>query len=98
MKTIETLPNQTLYDVAVMYYGTCDAVGELIMNNTELVNDPAELAALEIDYIGDSGFYVDVALLAGQSVLIDMQSPNMNRNVVKEITNEITTYETNKNN
>ena len=95
MKTVKTLPNQTIYDIAAMYYGTCEAVGELLMNNTELVNDPTELAALKIDYIGDNGFYVDVALLAGQSVEIDTQSPNMNRNIVKEITNQFTTYGTN---
>jgi len=92
MKTIKTLQNQTLYDVAVMYYGTSEAVGELILNNAELVNDPAALAQLGVDYINNEGFYPDTSLLAGQNIRIDTQSPNMNRNIVKEIYNEITTY------
>ena len=93
MKTIKTLKNQTLYDIATMHYGTCEAVGELLMNNPDLINDPTAMAEQNIDYVNDNGFYPDIALLAGQRVMIDTQSPNMNRNMVKEIYNEITTYD-----
>lgn len=95
MKTITAEANQTIYDIALQYYGTVEAVGELLMNNQELVNDPAALAQLGVDYVTNKGFYVDVPLLVGSLVKVDTQSPNYKTNITKEITKEITTYGTN---
>ncbi|MEG1464809.1 MAG: hypothetical protein RSC11_07925 [Mucinivorans sp.] len=94
MKTITATANQTIYDVALQHYGTTEAVGELLLNNPELVNDPAALSAQGIDYLADRGFYVDVPVLRGSKVNIDPQSPNMKKQITREITKEITTYGT----
>lgn len=94
MKTIRTVPNQTLFDVAVKHCGTCDAVAELLADNPGLRNDPAALAALGIDYVADSGFYLDAALLAGQEIRINTDSRTLRQTVVKELQNkEINTFD-----
>ena len=49
MKTIKTVANQTLLDVAVKYYGTAEAAGQLLALNPDLVNDPEALVSLDID-------------------------------------------------
>lgn len=94
MKTITAAANQTIYDLALQHYGTIEAVGELLINNPELMNDPTALAEQGIDYVADRGFYVDVPLLKGSLVMIDPQSSNMKKTITKEITQEITTYGT----
>lgn len=94
MKTIRTAKNQTLPDVAVKYYGTTEAVGELLALNPDLRNDPAALVALGIDYLADDSFYADVALEAGQSVTIDTDSPVLRQQVVRELQNrEVNTFD-----
>ena len=94
MKTIKTVTNQTLFDVAVKYYGNTEAVGEIMANNPGLRNDPAALAALGIDYMADGGFYLDAALLAGQKVAIDTDSSLLKQATAKEIENrEINTFD-----
>ena len=87
MKTIKTVTNQTLFDVAVKYYGNTEAVGEIMANNPGLRNDPAALAALGIDYMADGGLYLDAALLAGQEVAIDTDSSLLKQTTAKEIEN-----------
>lgn len=99
MKIIKTVPNQTIFDVAAKHYGTCEAVAELLTANPGLRNDPAALAALGIDYVADSGFYSDAALLAGQEIKIDTDSRTLRQTIVKELQNkEINTYDNGKDN
>lgn len=94
MKTVRTSENQTILDVAVKYYGTGEAVAEVLDNNPDLRNDASSLAAIGIDYMSDDGFYVDAALAVGQHVVIDDSSFVMNQNVVKELQNkEINTFD-----
>lgn len=94
MKTIRVLENQTIYDIATMYYGSCEAVAELLENNQNLTNDDTALTAENIDSVTNKDFYADIALQVGQKIVIDQQSYNIDRNIVKEIDNEITTYGT----
>lgn len=97
MKAIKTAPNQTVFDLAVKYYGTCEATAELLANNPGLRNDPAALAAQEIDYVTDGGFYPDAALLAGQEVRIDSDSRTLRQAIIKELQDkEINTYDNGK--
>lgn len=93
MKTVTVKKNQTVYDIALEQYGTCEAVGELLHNNPDLRNDPEALAAQGIDGVTDSAFYLDVALQPGTQVIVDTDSSLMERLVVKELTSQITTYE-----
>ncbi len=93
MKTIKTVKNMTLFDVAVKYYGNTEAVGEIMTNNPGLRNDPEALAALGIDYVADTGFYADAALLPGQEVAIDTDSERLKQTTVREVqTREINTF------
>lgn len=94
MKTIKTSPSQTLYDVAVQWYGTTEAVGELMRNNPALENDPGELVKLGIDYLQERSFYPDAALLPGQAIQIDESSFLLKQTVVQQLRNkEISTYD-----
>lgn len=94
MKTVKTVPNQTIFDVAAKYYGTCEAVAELLALNPQLRNDPAALAALGIDYVSETAFYPDAALLAGLDIQIDTDSRTLRQSVVKELQNkEINTFD-----
>lgn len=94
MKTISTTPNQTLFDVAVLCYGTAEAVGELLAANPDLRNDPEAMAALGIDPLADDGFYPDIALAPGQSVRIDTDSQTLRQTVVRELQGrEINTFD-----
>ena len=90
-KTIKTQENQTLHDLAVTYYGTAEAVGELLEQNTQLVNDPAALAALGVENTTD--FFADVALLKGQDVTVSTDGYLRQPNILRALDGqEITTY------
>ncbi len=95
MKTVKVKPNQTIYDIALEQYGNVEAVGEIMVNNPDLRNDPAALAALGINAIEDDGFYVDASLLPGAAVLInDTDSPLRRPAILKELAGEeITTFD-----
>lgn len=92
MKEIKTAENQTLFDVAVMYYGTCEAVGEIIRNNPELVNDGRAKTALGIDAVSDTAFYPDLPMKPGSVIRIDTDSRLIRKNALREIEKEITTF------
>lgn len=92
MKTVKVKPNQTIYDIALEWYGTCEAVGEILANNPDIRNDTAALTALGIESVGESDFYLDVAVDPGADILIDTASPFMRANIVKEIKRDITTF------
>ena len=88
---IKTLSNQTIFDVALMHYGTCEAVGKLMEDNPGLRNDPAALAALGI--ADTTSFYMDAALLAGHIYLQGLASPLRDVNTLREIAGkQITTF------
>lgn len=95
MKTVKATQNQTIYDLAVKWYGTTEAVTEITTNNPGLKNDPAALAALGIDYINDNSFYFDAPLMPGAAVSIDTNSPLLQQNIVQELAaHEINTFDT----
>lgn len=86
--------NQTIYDIAVQHYGNVEAVGELLRRNPSIVNDPAALAAQNIDYMADDALYLDIPILSGTIIEINTQSPMMNYNIKRDIAQPITTYGT----
>jgi hypothetical protein len=47
---------------------------------------------LGIDSIGETGFYLDVAVAPGTQLRIDDESGLMRKNTLKELGNDITTY------
>ena len=93
MKTITVKQNQTIFDLAARYYGTCEAVGEILRNNPEIMNDKSALAAVGIDYLSDTDFYPDVSMENGYQLLIDTDSKLIKTSIVREITGDITTGE-----
>lgn len=93
MKKVMVKENQTIYDIAVSQYGTCEAVGVIIQNNPELTNDGKAKVACGIDPLNDTGFYMDLPLFPGSVVFIDTDSRILKKSIVKEIDNEVTTFD-----
>lgn len=48
MKTITVEPNQTVFDLAIQYYGTTEGINEILEDNT-LENDDTSKIATGID-------------------------------------------------
>lgn len=57
MTTATVKARQTVYDIALEQYGTCEAVGEILALNPQIANDSEALVQLGIDSIGETGFY-----------------------------------------
>ena len=93
MKKISVKRNQTIFDIAIEQYGTAEAVEEIISNNPDLKNDSGALVAMGIDPLYDNGFYFDVAIMPGTTVKIDTNSRLIRSNTIREINNEITTFD-----
>lgn len=89
MKTIEVKNNQTLLDIALQYYGTAEAIEEILANNTEIKNDPLELMYSRRSLLD---FHPDIKLKEGTSLFINDNSLMMRKTVVKKIENDINTY------
>jgi hypothetical protein len=92
MSSITVIQNQTIYDICLQAYGTVDALAEVLSLNPDLKNAPYAKVAVGIDPISDTSFYLQLAVLPGSEVLIDTDSHLINANVVKELTEPITTF------
>lgn len=92
MKTVKVKPNQTLFDLVVENYGTCEALGEMLRNNPGLENEAAALAAAGIDPVNNSDFYIDLALKKESEIRIDTDSEQLKTSVIREIDSEVTTF------
>lgn len=93
MKTISVKENQTLLDIALQYYGTAEAVDEILTLNREIKNDPAALVAENraLGYL-----YPDIKLKPGVLIQIDDESLLLKKTVVKKIERDVTTYTSTK--
>ena len=89
MKTIEVKDEQLLLDVALQYYGTAEALGEIVANNPGLCNEPSAVVAAGREL---GAFYPDIKLKVGLQVRIDDESRLAKKTVVKKIETDITTY------
>lgn len=97
MKTITAEANQTVYDIAVQYYGTAEAVEEILRNNPGLANDDKAKIAEGIDTVQDTYFYPDLPIRTGASILIDINSQLLNNGIIRDM-NDVTTFGNGKNN
>ena len=68
MKTIKAKDNQILLDIALQYYGTAEAIAEILENNPGIKNDPQALVS---DGRPLGRFYPDIKPDVGSSSLID---------------------------
>ncbi len=94
MKTVKVQSNQNVFDLAVQHYGNVEAVDEIIRLNPDLKNEATALDALGINTAGNEVvFQLDAAVKAGFPLKIDDTSKNIKKNMLKKITQEITTYE-----
>lgn len=91
MKTIKVKDNQILLDIALQYYGTAEAIPEILENNPGIKNDSQSLVSSGRPL---GSFYPDVKLEIGSSLLIDDDSRRVKKTVVKKIENDVTTYMT----
>ena len=90
MKTVTVKPNQTVFDILVEQYGTCEALAELLENNPNLENEPGAdgRAIPEAERI----FRLDLPLKDGSTVLISTDSRQIKTSVIREINTEGTTF------
>lgn len=90
MKTVTVKPNQTVFDILVEQYGTCEALAELLENNPNLENEPGAdgWAIPEAERI----FRLDLPLKDGSTVLISTDSRQIKTSVIREINTEVTTF------
>ena len=90
MKTVTVKPNQTVFDILVEQYGTCEALAELLENNPNLENEPGAdgRAIPEAERI----FRLDLPLKDGSTVLISTDRRQIKTSVIREINTEVTTF------
>lgn len=93
MKTIKPQPNQTIYDLAIEQYGSCEALAELLTLNPDLRNDTGALSTLGINTLENTQFYPEVALSPECEVRIDTHSRQIDPSVTKKLETEITTFD-----
>lgn len=98
MKIVKVKENQTVFDILVEQYGTCEALAEFLSNNPDLENGPGAGVPDKESVSGRStpeamrAFRLDLPVRAGSSVRIDTDSKLIKTSVVKEINTEVTTY------
>ena len=93
MKTITVKQNQTIFDIAVEQYGTCEAIPGILESNPGIRNDKEALKELGIDYLEDPPFYLDAPVEAGSSLQVDTSSRLIKTSVTREITSDVTTFD-----
>ena len=90
MKTVTVKPNQTVFDILVGQYGTCEALAEFLENNPDLENEPGTDGG---DVPGaERIFRFDLPLKEGSTVLIGTDSRQIKTSVIQEINTEVTTF------
>ena len=92
MSSVTTVENQTIYDVCLTAYGTVEALAEVLALNQGLRNDGRAKVAVGIDPIGDTSFYLDLAVEPETVVVVNTDSPLINGNVVRELTEPVITF------
>lgn len=92
MKKVTAKANQTIYDVAIEQYGTCEAVGKLMQDNPGMENDLQAVTEAGIEESGRS-FYFDLPLPEGSTLLVDTDSRLIEKNILREIDKDVTTYD-----
>ena len=92
MKVITVKQNQTIFDLAIENYGSCEAISEILNNNPNIRNDKTALTALGINYLTDGAFYLDAPVEPGFELQVNPDSQFIKTSVTKEITNEVTTF------
>lgn len=92
MKKVTVKANQTIYDIAIEQYGTCEAVGKLMQDNPGIGNDLQAAAEAGIGE-SDGGFYFDLPLPEGSTLLVDTDSRLIEKNILREIDRDVTTYD-----
>lgn len=87
MKTILTADNQTISDVAVQHYGTIQATKEILTLNPQIENEPKGYN------IEGNEFHFDLPVKVNSLLTIDENSSLINKNLLKQINEPVTTFE-----
>ena len=90
MKTVTVKPNQTVFDILVGQYGTCEALAEFLENNPDLENEPGT-DGRDVP-VAERIFRFDLPLKEGSTVLIGTDSWQIKTSVIQEINTEVTTF------
>jgi len=86
MLILKTGKNQTIFDLALQYYGTTEAIEEILKNNSHLLTDYAAMQENNIPFQSD---VIDLSLpfIEGQILYIDSESSYYQNKLVSEFKN-----------
>lgn len=75
MKTIQILPRQSLFDIAVQEYGTLDGIYKIIEDNPNIKFDTSykDIGITEAEHTETAEYGIDLPLIAEQSLSIDTE-------------------------
>jgi hypothetical protein len=84
MRTIVTVKNQTIFDIAVQEYGSISAWEEILKLNPGLRNDYSSALEAGVLYYPDE-FDFAYPITEGSKIIVDNESPLINSNYLREL-------------
>lgn len=90
--TITIKERQTIFDLAISYYGTLDGVWKILEDNPDVQFDDSytEIGIPEVEFYPPEGCTdFSMPLTVGQSIVIDEQWKGRNNDVLKLLNNYI---------
>jgi hypothetical protein len=86
MTTIQSIENQTIFDIAIKHYGNLEAVEEILTNNPLLMNDPEICSKNNVPFYPDQ-FDLAMPIRTNTYIYINETSSLMNQKIVRELAN-----------
>lgn len=90
--TITTKERQTIFDLAISYYGTLDGIRKILDDNVNIQFDDSftEIGIPEVEfYPPDDCVDFSMPLTVGQAIVIDEQWEGRNNDVLKLLNNYV---------
>jgi hypothetical protein len=84
MRTIVTVKNQTIFDIAVQEYGNVAAWEEILKINPDIRNDYSAALASGVIYYPDE-FDFAYPISEGSKIIVDSESLLLNSNYLREL-------------
>lgn len=88
MKIVQTVKNQTIFDIAVQEYGNAAAWEEILNLNPGLKNDYSSALAAQILYYPEE-FDLAFPIMEGTKVFIETESDLANAKYLREIASKV---------
>lgn len=80
----KTGKNQTIFDLALQYYGNVEAIEEILNNNTHLLTDYSVMSANGLPFQSDV-VYLSLPFIEGQKLYVDNESDYYKNKLASEL-------------